>query len=117
MCVQARGTAGAYQGDEGVWNPPGPDVGVPASPEPESRVRESDGPEHQSRLLSPHQGRSEKIKTSESTVVPAKPSVVGGVPEGETQSRLVTQEVGGIQVKDIPEEKALEGPAATRPVV
>lgn len=75
---------GAYQGNEGVRNPPGPDVRVPGSPEPESRVRESDGPEHQSRLLSPHQGRSEKIKTSESTVVPAEHSVVGGVPEGET---------------------------------
>lgn len=49
-----------------------PDIWVLGSKEPELCLSESGEPEHQLRLLSQHQGRQEKIKTSKLTVFPTK---------------------------------------------
>lgn len=48
---------------------PAPDVWLLEDGEPDLCLSESDGPEHQSRLLSQHQDRQEEIKTSKLTVV------------------------------------------------
>lgn len=82
MSPGQRHCGGPARAMRGFWNPPGPDVRVPGSPEPEPRSRASDGPEHQSRLLSQRQGRQGEIKTSKLTVVLVKLFAMCGVPEG-----------------------------------